>query len=483
MLERSPGPLIAMLMLALAVTPMVAASPLQDAAPEAALYRIFLRDGSMLVSYGEFAHVADRVVLSIPVGGTDDAPSLHLLTIAASDVEWERTNAYLQAARARRYADTRGEIDFATLSREVANTLNEITFVTDPGKRLALAEAARRQLIEWPEQHHGYRADEITQMLSWLDQVVSEFRVAAGQSSFDLSLIARTMPVVPDVQLLPQPTLRERVEFGLIAARRTPHAAERVSLLGAVLDALPVERPEGSWMTGVHARASAELAFELRMDRMYAKLTDRTLARTEPHVRRADVRGLESLVRSVLKEDERLKHARPAAVAALLATLDTHIDAARRLRLARDAWVLRTALLKDYWRDVRQGLDRLLGLRTWLIDVRQLSGPAPRSVRRLADAAAQAQRDLTRVQPPAEAASPHQTLLTVSGLAARAASARLEALRTGQMDIAWQAASAASGALMLLDQAIGELRRITNAPAPASMTSEAAGATPASNRK
>ena len=41
---------------------------------EAALYRVFLRDGGTLVSYGEFAHVGDGVVLSIPVGGTESEP-------------------------------------------------------------------------------------------------------------------------------------------------------------------------------------------------------------------------------------------------------------------------------------------------------------------------------------------------------------------------------------------------------------------------
>src|SRR5829696_499683 len=59
----------------------------------AVLYRVFLKDGGVLVSYGEFARVADRVVLSIPIGGTDTAPVLHLISIPEKDIEWERTNA------------------------------------------------------------------------------------------------------------------------------------------------------------------------------------------------------------------------------------------------------------------------------------------------------------------------------------------------------------------------------------------------------
>jgi hypothetical protein len=41
----------------------------QIAPLDASLYRIFLRDGSTIVSYGEFARVSDRVVVSLPVGG------------------------------------------------------------------------------------------------------------------------------------------------------------------------------------------------------------------------------------------------------------------------------------------------------------------------------------------------------------------------------------------------------------------------------
>jgi hypothetical protein len=51
-------------------------------------------------------------------------------------------------------------------------------------------------------------------------------------------------------------------------------------------------------------------------------------------------------------------------------------------------------------------------------------------------------------------------------MAARAADTRLDALRSGSMDQAWAASSAAAGALMLLDQAVAELRRLTAEPMP-----------------
>jgi hypothetical protein len=456
------------MLLACEATPARAAQDAQAAAPasDAVLYRVFLRDGSMLVSYGEYAQVADRVIMSIPIGGTDDNPELHVLSIAHKDVDWEQTTAYAQAASARRFAETRGEAEFAAVSREVANTLNRIAFVNDPVERLKLAESARRRLVEWPEQHYGYRADDILQMATWLEQVVSEFRVAAGQSSFDLALVARTVPAVPSVQLLPAPTFRERVELGLRAASRTTDAAERVSLLRSVLKTLESAPTDASWLGPVRARASAELKAELKTTRAYAELTGRALARAEPLVRRADVRGLQDVVRSVLEQDARLEHARPADVATLLATLDAKLGAARRLRLARDAWAARAGVLRAYWSNVRQGLDRLLGLREWLVDVRELAGPAPRSVRRLGELSRRAEVELTRVRPPAEVAGAHGSLISAAGLAGRAAAARADAVRSGNMDAAWQASSAAAGALMVLEQAVAELRRLTNEPEP-----------------
>jgi hypothetical protein len=447
-----------------------AAQPAPQTAPadkdDAALYRIFLRDGGMLASYGEFAQVGDTVVASIPVGGSDAAPTLHVLTIAAADVDWERTNAYVDAIRARRYAATRGEADFSAMSWQVAEMLNRVGGLPDAAQRLALAEAARQRLIEWPQQHYGYRAADTSQMVTWLDQVVSELRIAAGQTRFDLAFVATAPSAAPAVPLLPPPNLRERVEFGLIAARRTADPAGRASLLRAVLESLEPAGLDVAWVAAVRARASAELAAEARADRLYAALTDRVLARADVLARQADVRGIESLVRGVLLDDEKLGRSRPEQITALLTTLDQRVDAARRLRLARDAWLLRSAVLRAYWSDVRQGLDRLLGIRSWLEDVRQLAGPAPKSLQRLGEIAAAAQRELGSVRPPAEVSAAHATLQSASALAGRAGVMRTEALRAGSMDVAWQASSAAAGALMLLDQAVAELRRITRAPVP-----------------
>ena len=448
--------------------PAVHASAGQAAAgqTDAVLYRIYLRDGGTLVSYGDFARVAERVVVSIPIGGTNSSPVLHLVTIADKDVDWERTDAYAHAARARRYADTRGEHDFARLTREVADTLYQAGLVEDAAKRVELAESARKQLVEWPQQHYGYRAEDLAGMTSWLDQVVSELRVAAGLSGFELTLVARAPTALPAVQLLPAPDFRERTEFAIAAARKAADPAERVSLFRAVLDSLQLAAPDGSWMSALRTQISSELAAELTIDRAYSELAKKTLSRAGWYAARADVRGLESLVRSVLDEDQKLQRSRPADITGLLAVLDARIDAARRFRLARDAWALRAALIRSYWQEIRQGLDKLLGVRLWLTDVRQLAGPSPDALRRLAYDAESAGHQLAKIRAPAEVAAAHSTLAAASGMAVRAAQTRLDALRSGSMEVAWEASSAAAGSLLLLDQAVKDLRRITREPAP-----------------
>jgi hypothetical protein len=68
------------------------------AATDAPLFRIFLKDGTSLVSYGELARVEDRVVFSMPTSAVASNPQLHLITISAERVDWPRTVNYAESA-------------------------------------------------------------------------------------------------------------------------------------------------------------------------------------------------------------------------------------------------------------------------------------------------------------------------------------------------------------------------------------------------
>src|ERR1051325_2473021 len=77
----------------------VSASAADDGAT---LLRVFLRDGTSLVSYGEPARVGDRIVFSMPTAASP-TPPLHLINLSAERVDWERTERYSNAARAAQY--------------------------------------------------------------------------------------------------------------------------------------------------------------------------------------------------------------------------------------------------------------------------------------------------------------------------------------------------------------------------------------------
>ncbi len=136
-----------------AVLCVVAAAPVW--ADEPPLFRLFLRDGPVVTCLGEYARLDTHVVCSLPIDG---AETTELVSLRADRVDWVRTEDYTVALRAARYAEARGEHDFAELSGDVARLLNEVGQTTDNARRLGLALEARRRLSEWPARHHNYRA-------------------------------------------------------------------------------------------------------------------------------------------------------------------------------------------------------------------------------------------------------------------------------------------------------------------------------------
>jgi hypothetical protein len=151
------------------------AQPPAGATPEAGLYRLFLTDGSAIVTLGEFARMGDRVVFTLPLTSSRQA----LASVPVSRVDWAKTDRYTDALRAARYAASRGEADFAQMSTVVARTLSDIAVTPGAPAQLALAERARRTLADWPREHFGYRADEVRQTLGLLDEVIGGLRAAA----------------------------------------------------------------------------------------------------------------------------------------------------------------------------------------------------------------------------------------------------------------------------------------------------------------
>ena len=424
---------------------------------QATLFRVFLLDGSTLVSYGEFARVADQVVLTVPI--RTNPPDLQLVSIPASTVDWTKTDAYADSARAARYAATEGPSDYARLGDAVSRALSDISLTSDPERKVAMAIEARKNVTRWLAEHYGYRAADVARMAGLFDDVVADTRRAQGRPNFDLSLVA-SMAVPPSVPLLPPPDPAESLRDGYAAAMVTRDPAARVSLLRAIRDALTERAVVGGADDPVlRAEVNDSLASEERSDREYATLTRRMLRIAAWDARRASVAALARLPARILQRDDKLGHRRPGEIASLLAAVDAKLDAARRLRLARDQWAARQPLLRAYRHAIDGPLADLRLSRTSLVAIQQMAGPSAAALRIAARRLARGAEGLALVKAPAELDSAQALLTGAMQLAARAVAGRQSAVRSGVMQSARDASSAAAGALLLVRARHGHVER------------------------
>lgn len=442
-----------------------APQPMRARGTDAPLFRIFLMDGEALVSYGEFARVADRVVFSVPLDDNVETPKLQLISIPQSSVDWPRTDEYATAVRAKRYADTRGEEDFAMLANRVTQALNDIALAPDAKRRVEMAEEARRNLAAWPAANYGYRGADVAQLVGLLDDVVAEMRVAAGMNQFDLSLVANASAPSP-IALLANPDLQQSLEGAFRAALVTGEASDRVALLRTLTRQLNTS-PKTEWMATLATKVSRALVAELQIEDAYADLSRRTLRNAARRAANADVKGLQQVIATALATDDRLGRRRPGEMTGLLAALDVRLDEARRLRLARDSWVVRLEGMKAYRDAIKAPRDRMLGFRKWLTPIRDLAGPDPRVLRPLEERAVAALNELGAVTPPPELQAAHGLFAASLQMTRQAASLRRTALSSNNIKLAWDASAAAAGALMLAERAADELTRTMSPGTPA----------------
>jgi hypothetical protein len=447
-----------------AATPAVSTDP-------SILFRVFLKDGTSIASIGELARVGDRVVFALPLSATRQPAA----SLAAGQVDFERTERYANAVRATRYAATRGEADFAAMSGLVARTLSDIAVTPGRAAQLALAERARRTLANWPRDHYGYRADDVRQTLALLDEVVAGLRAAAGETRFDVNLVAATLPPPPTETPLGPPTLQEAIEQALRLSTLAGSAAERVLLLehtqavlvesSAVPAADAVRAPEATWVAGARRRAASALDLERQTDKAYRDLAVTVMRNVDRRAARSDVRGLLRVRAGVVERDRSLGSKRPEEIQALLSTIDDRLDAARRLRLAQDQWTVRAPVLRAYREAVKPTLERLRSARVLLSDIRTLAGPALTSLStflRQLDALTPFVRALSV---PDEARDAHAALQSALQLAGTAARTRQRAIVDADMRAAWDASAAAAGALLFCDRAEALAAVLLHSPA------------------
>jgi hypothetical protein len=453
------------LMRALFITIVCLALARTASAADPTLFRLYLTDGTTIVTYGEYVQVEDRVVFSMLMGGTPGEPRLQTVTLPASLIDWTRTGRDAGSVRYQHYAKTRGEDDFLQLTSDVAGVLNEMLATPDRSRALEIAQRARATLADWPSAHFGYRQRDVQEILAVLDESISGLRAAAGIAAFDVALVA-PMPEVELVPLPAPPSLYEQIAQAFRVAGLTGRAAERVALLQATLlmlgeagDGLPAG-DLAIW----RRTAETQLRQELAIDARYAALARRLMGDARRAAAAARVADVERVLNRLHPEDQQLGGQRPDVVLALRASIEAHLSAARELRLLRDRWEIRRALYRDYQRMVGSYLRRLVRAESALEAIRRLEGPSPDALGDLRTRLRGGIARLEDMRPPTDLRPAHDTLISAWRFAESAISRRLAAAASADLASAWEASSSAAGALLLLSRAQQEIRAFVEPP-------------------
>jgi hypothetical protein len=188
------------------------------------------------------------------------------------------------------------------------------------------------------------------------------------------------------------------------------------------------------------------------------------IERADARARLADVRGIRRLLDILHQNDEALGRQRPDVVSAALAAVQARLDAARRLQLARDRWSLRAPVLQRYAIAMRVPLTTVRSLESALDDIKQLTGSSPLALALIQRRAARALKLIEQIVPPEECREAHALLVSAVHLADNAAQIRLNATVAGDITRAWDASSAAAGALMLGAKARVDIQSLVRRP-------------------
>ena len=437
------------------------------AAADAAIFRIFLKDGTSVTSFGEYSRSGDRVIYSMPVGGTPDEPRLQLVWLPATSVDWFRTDKYAASTRYQLYALSRGEEDFRLLSNDVARVLNDIALSTDRKTALAMAEQARQALADWPRAHYGYRQEDVKEIVGLIDEAITDLRATSDANSFELSLRATPMEPVAELEpVLPLPPSREQLQEALHVADVVTHPSERLALLQSVLAMIadPATGLGASEAEGLRRSAERFIQEEVTIDRKYAELSGRLTSSAVRAAERARISAVERVLTQIDKEDEKLGRKRPDTVTALRTSIESKLTDARRLRLLRDQWQVRQSIYKEYQRNVGPQLVALQKSQTSLESIRRLDGPKPKDLQALQYRLSGGSARLERMPIPDELRTAHDLLVGAWRFAEAAVRSRNEAATAGNLGMAWEASSAAAGALMLLSRAQIEIQTLLEPP-------------------
>ena len=134
------------------------------------------------------------------------------------------------------------------------------------------------------------------------------------------------------------------------------------------------------------------------------------------------------------------------------------------MRLLQDRWTIRRSLYRDYQRTVAAQLSQLVRSQPDLDAIRRLDGPTPDVLMKLRARLQGGALYLERMRPPEDLKTTHDLLIGAWRFAENAVNERYAAARAGDVTSAWQASSAAGGALLLLTRVQQEIRESLEPP-------------------
>jgi len=413
-------------------------------------YRVFLKNGDALPSYGESAVVGDRIIFNLSIGGSDGPLTLQLMSLPLPLIDMDRTMRYADSMRAAFYAATRGAAEYSEMTAALSRDLEQLAKIQDRKQQLVVADQLRLGLVAWPKSHFFYRANDIEKLVGLVGDVINELKVAVGEKTFALELTAGP-PAPRREPLMVAPRLRESITLSLSASSVADIGEERLAILKSAASITPVEDRE---LAGTVAK---RLEIEMSAERSYAALAADIRKRAQAAEAAGNAPAIDRLQAELLGRDQQFGFRRPKTVQDLIEELRMARSTAMARKEALDKYAAVRRRLLDYEVAVRPAFAALDGLRSLLQYYRELRGV---SFDRTVEAGERFERlrgQIESVTPPPEASAIHATLVSSLRMAVEATLRRREAAATNAMPTLRAASSAAAGALLLGDRARDDL--------------------------
>jgi hypothetical protein len=416
-----------------------------------AIFRVFLKSGEALPSYGESAITPDRVVFTLIVGEAGAGDALQLVSLPAATVDVDRTRRYAMAVRAAHYASTRGDVDFAAMTSEVQRTLSQLAAIDEPSRRLALAVEARARLAAWAETTYGYRAADVRDLIGRFDELIAELGIAAGERQ--LTLEFRSGPMIEPEALLPAPTTEDRVRLAVAAARAADAAEDRLAILRAAEAAAVGHADAAALVRDIRD----ELTREREITGAYTALSADLRARADAAMRLGDATAVSAVRAELDARDRTLGGRRPGLMTGLAAELDHMLVRAHAHREALDRYARVRRSLLDYERSVRPIMSGFDGLTPIFGALKEHRYTSLDRVERASTRVRAFESGLEKIAAPEDLADVHATLVSALRMAGYACARRRLATATRKPGFDDEASAAAAGAMLLVETARDQL--------------------------